>query len=82
MPIVIVENPPESFIDPEEVVVKIVVVLSVVGIQLFSDLGLEGLIGKQVVHRVCDLLDVEVNVTLEVLVTNWMHDFISPFAFL
>lgn len=78
MLIVVVENPSKSLIYPQNKVVKIVFVSSVIEVQLLSDLDEEGLIIEEVVQRVCNLLNVQVNIALKILIANWMKDIVSP----
>ena len=50
MAVIIVEDPSQSFINSQQEVMKVIVIMSVVKIQLFSNLGQESFIREQVVH--------------------------------
>lgn len=82
MTVVIVEDPSEAFVDTDDVVMQLVLVNSIVRVQLFLELGLEDLISEEIVHGVGNLLNVQVNVTFEVFVTNRVQKFVPSFAFL
>jgi hypothetical protein len=82
MRIIIVENPPESFIYSKNEIMKIVFITSVISIELLDNLIEEGFIVEEIVHRIGYLFDIEINITLEIFVANGVKNVISSTAFL
>lgn len=82
MSIIIVENPSEPFIYSENEIMKIVFITSIISIKLLNNFIEEGLIVEEVVHGVSYLFDIEINVALEVFITNGMKNVVSSIALL
>lgn len=80
MSIIIVENPSEPFIYSENEIMKIVFITSIISIKLLNNFIEEGLIVEEVVHGVSYLFDIEINVALEVFITNGMKNVVSSIA--
>ena len=80
--IVVIQHPPQPLIYPEHVVVQIVIVLPIISIQLLPQLSQKGLIHEQVIHRVGNLLDIQVDVALKIFVSNRMHNSKSAISLL
>lgn len=61
---------------------QVVLVTCVVDVQLLADFSQEGGVVEQIIQRVGDLLNIQVDVTLVIFVAGWMQDVIPPFPFL
>lgn len=61
--IVVIENPSNSLVNSEDIVVQIIAIAAILLIKLFSDFLLESLVTHQIIHRVGNLLDIEIDVT-------------------
>ncbi len=82
MAVVVVEYPPQPFVDSQDVVVKVVFAFGIVGVQLLPDfLGKCGIV-DQVVDGVGYLLDVEIDIALEKLVPNRVENVVPAFSLL
>ena len=62
MVIEFVEYPPQPLINSEDKVMQIVVVSGIISIELFFELKHKHLIVEKVVHRICDLFNIGVDV--------------------
>lgn len=82
MAIVIVENPSQSFIYPDDEIVEVILVSCIVQIQLFPYLSHEGGVVEEIIERVCDLFDVEIDIALKVLIPGGMKNIISSLSML
>lgn len=82
MTVVVIQDPAQSLVDPEDEVVQVVLVARVVDVQLFADLSEEGGVVEQVVEGVGNLFDVEVDVALVVFVAGRVHDVVPAFSLL
>jgi len=79
MLVVMIENPPDSFVNPENEVMEIILVFTILLIKLLLNFVLKSIITHEVVQCVCDLLDVQIDVAFKVFVPDRMHDFVSVF---
>lgn len=82
MTVVVIQNPSQSLINPEDEVMQVVLVTCIVDVKLLADFSKEGSIVEQVIEGVCNLLNVEVDVALIVLVSGRMKDVVPSLSFL
>lgn len=61
---------------------QVILVTCVVDVQLLADFSEEGGVVEQIIQRVGDLLNIQVDVTFVIFVASWMQDVIPPFSFL
>ena len=72
MTVIVVEDPPQPLKQPKSIIMQIILIHSIVSLKLFLIHGDESLVREKIVHRIGNLLDIEVDITFIIFVSSWM----------